>query len=254
MVTEKYLLRAGAEWQARQDAIALMYRNDCRPQSGRHPPFGANHHPQFQAALQAIIPWRSNRYTESLIRAAQQRFGDQFWGFWMLGGMSGGMGFIVDPAIKTEAQTALQEIMDAERHALQDGLPFASDPCGLRLRYQRTWYVAELLPASNRLMPVGYYALHMPRLLRADARDLNLTRRRELDYFGAACLTRPELARVVPLLFNQMLPHVSSPATKHRECMMYCSKTALIVISTNKFVPICGAGRIWLDAKPLTGE
>ncbi|MFN5927384.1 MAG: UTP--glucose-1-phosphate uridylyltransferase, partial [Roseiflexaceae bacterium] len=64
--------------------------------------------------------------------------------------------------------------------------------------------------ADQRLMPVGYYALHMPRLLRADAKTLNMTRRRELDYFGNACLSRPELARVVPMLFDRILPHVSN--------------------------------------------
>lgn len=215
MVTEKYLLRAGAEWQARQDAIALMTDMIAALKAGDIQRLGQITTRNFMGPLQTIIPWATNRYTEGLIRAAKQRFGDQFWGFWMLGGMSGGgMGFIVDPVIKVAAQNALQEIMDAERLALQDALPFAMKPVvyDFAINERGTW--AELLPATNRLMPVGYYALHMPRLLRATARDLNLTRRRELDYFGAACLTRPELARVVPLLFNQMLPHVSSPANQ----------------------------------------
>ncbi len=215
MVTEKYLLRAGAEWHARQDAIALMAEMIAALKAGDMRALGQITTRNFMGPLQTIIPWATNRYTEGLIRAAQQRFGEQFWGFWMLGGMSGGgMGFIVDPAIKTEAQAALQEIMDAERLALQDALPFAMTPVvyDFAINERGTW--AELLPADQRLMPVGYYALHMPRLLRTEARDLNLTRRRELDYFGAACLTRPELARVVPLLFNQMLPHVSSPANQ----------------------------------------
>ena len=215
MVTEKYLLRAGAEWQARQDAIALMTEMIAALKAGDIRTLGQITTRNFMGPLQTIIPWATNSYTEGLIRAAQQRFGERFWGFWMLGGMSGGgMGFIVDPAIKTEAQAALQEIMDAERLALQDALPFAMTPVvyDFAINERGTW--AELLPATNQLMPVGYYALHMPRLLRSDARDLNLTRRRELDYFGAACLTRPELARVVPMLFNQMLPHVSSPANQ----------------------------------------
>jgi len=215
MVTEKYLLRAGAEWQARQDAIALMTEMIAALKAGDMRTLGQITTRNFMGPLQTIIPWATNRYTEGLIRAAQQRFGAQFWGFWMLGGMSGGgMGFIVDPAIKTEAQAALQEIMDAERVALQDALPFAMTPVvyDFAINERGTW--AELLPSDQRLMPVGYYALHMPRLLRTEARDLNLTRRRELDYFGAACLTRPELARVVPMLFNQMLPHVSSSANQ----------------------------------------
>lgn len=213
MVTEKYLLRAGAEWQARQSAIALMTEMIDALKVGDIRALGQITTRNFMGPLQTIIPWATNRYTEGLIRAVKQRFGEQFWGFWMLGGMSGGgMGFIVDPAIKTDAQAALQSIMDAERVALQDALPFAMTPVvyDFAINERGTW--AQLLPATQRLMPVGYYALHMPRLLRANAGELNLTRRRELDYFGVACLTRPELARVVPMLFNQMLPHVSSPA------------------------------------------
>ena len=51
--------------------------------------------------IQTIIPWASNLYTETLIREVRAEFGDDFWGFWMLGGMSGGgMGFIFDPERK----------------------------------------------------------------------------------------------------------------------------------------------------------
>ena len=43
----------------------------------------------FFGPLQQIIPWASNYYTETLIRKTRERFGADFWGFWMLGGMSG---------------------------------------------------------------------------------------------------------------------------------------------------------------------
>lgn len=210
MVTEKYLLRAAHEWQARQDAIALMHDVIAALKDGDMRRLGAITTRNFTGPIQTIIPWATTRYTEGLIQAVRQRFGDQFWGFWMLGGMSGGgMGFIVDPAIKADAQAALQEIMDNERAALHHALPFAMKPVvyDFTINEQGTW--AQILPADNRLMPVGYYALHMPRLLRTDAQLLNMTRRRELDYFGTACLSRPELARVVPMLFDRMLPHVS---------------------------------------------
>ena len=62
----------------------------------------------FDGPIQTIIPWASNLYTETLIREVREEFGDAFWGFWMLGGMSGGgMGFIFDPAAKPEAQKRL---------------------------------------------------------------------------------------------------------------------------------------------------
>jgi hypothetical protein len=44
-------------------------------------------------------------FTERLIAETRGRFGADFWGFWMLGGMSGGgMGFIFDPSRKDEAK------------------------------------------------------------------------------------------------------------------------------------------------------
>lgn len=214
MVTEKYLLRAAREWHARGEAITLMQEVIAALKAGDMRRLGAVTTQNFTGPIQTIIPWATTRYTEGLIDAVKSRFGDQFWGFWMLGGMSGGgMGFIVDPAVKSAAQVALQEIMDAQRTDLQYALPFAMKPVvyDFAINERGTW--ADLLPVDNRLMPVGYYALHMPRLLRADAKTVNMTRRRELDYFGNACLSRPELARVVPMLFDRMLPHVSSDTT-----------------------------------------
>jgi hypothetical protein len=56
----------------------------------------------FQQPIQAIIPWATNYFTETLISRVRAEFGDAFWGFWMLGGMSGGgMGFIFAPEKKT---------------------------------------------------------------------------------------------------------------------------------------------------------
>ena len=46
-----------------------------------------------------IIPWVTNLFTETIIRQARELLGADFWGFLMLGGMSGGgMAFFVAPA------------------------------------------------------------------------------------------------------------------------------------------------------------
>lgn len=215
MVTEKYLLRSHAEWQARLEAISLMGQLIEALQHGDIRRVGQITTQNFRGPIQTIIPWATNRYTESLISAVQAEFGDKFWGFWMLGGMSGGgMGFIVDPSVKEQAQATLQRLMDDERQQLQDALPFAMRPVvyDFAINERGTW--AELHASSSDLMPVNYYALHMPALLRTDHRTLNQTRRTELDRFGAACLTNPALARVVPRLFDQMLPHATAPAAQ----------------------------------------
>ena len=54
------------------------------------PALGAATTRNFAGPLQTIIPAASNAYTEALIAASRDRFGADFWGFWMLGGMSGG--------------------------------------------------------------------------------------------------------------------------------------------------------------------
>src|SRR4030095_3549204 len=64
----------------------------------------------------------------------------------------------------------------------------------------------DLLTSDLALMPAGYYALTIPRLLRQELRDLSTLRRTELDKFGAACRTRPELRGMVQTLFAAMLP------------------------------------------------
>lgn len=210
MVTEKYLLRSSAEWQARLEAIALMKQLIEALRTGDIRRVGQITTQNFRGPIQTIIPWATNRYTEALIAEVEKRFGEKFWGFWMLGGMSGGgMGFIVDPLIKPEAQRALQEIMDSQRQQLNDALPFAMRPVvyDFTINQRGTW--ADLHAGELFLLPTSYYALHMPHLLRANPRTLNLTRRAELDRFGAACVSNPELARVVPRLFDQMLPHAT---------------------------------------------
>src|SRR5690606_30199099 len=83
----------------------------------------------FTGPLQTIIPWVSNRYTERLIAETRAAFGEDFWGFWMLGGMSGGgMGFIFAPHRKAEGQARLLKIMLAAKRDLEASLPFAMDP------------------------------------------------------------------------------------------------------------------------------
>jgi hypothetical protein len=66
--------------------------------------------------------------------------------------------------------------------------------------------VAGLLNGSSALLPVGYYTLTVPALLKQDRHALTAARRAELDKFGAACRARPELRNVVQSLFDSMLP------------------------------------------------
>ena len=209
MVTEKYLLRSAAEWQGRQEATRVLDEIIAALQAGDVQRIAAATTRNFFGPLQTIIPWATNLYTETIIARVRQRFGENFWGFWMLGGMSGGgMGFIFAPGHKPAAQTALAEIMAQTKRELQSALPFAMEPVvyDFAINARGTW--ADLLTGDRALMPAGYYSQIVPNLLNTDR--LSASRRSELDKFGAACRTQPELAGMVNTLFDRLFPHTKS--------------------------------------------
>ena len=207
MVTEKYLLRSESEWQGRQDALTVLDEVVSALRRGDIRALAAATTRNFREPIQTIIPWASTRYTELLIERAREAFGEDFWGFWMLGGMSGGgMGFIFAPHRKQEAQSRLQEIMSATKRELQHALPFAMEPVVFDYAINERGTFADLLAGEAALMPHGYYALTIPHLVRQDRQDLPPARRAELDKVGAAARTRPELRGLVQNLFDALLP------------------------------------------------
>lgn len=211
MVTEKYLLRSAREWTARQAALGILDEVLDALRRGDIRALGAATTRNFRGPLQAIIPWASNHYTERLIAQAEAAFGSDFWGFWMLGGMSGGgMGFIFAPEKKAVAQSWLQETMLVTKRELAHALPFAMDPVvfDYAINERGTW--AELLDGEQALMPANYYALTVPALLRQDRQQLPNARRAELDRLGAAARSRPELRGLVQTLFDAFLPRGKS--------------------------------------------
>jgi hypothetical protein len=207
MVTEKYLLRCGPEWQARQEILAVLHEILGTLRTGDVQAIGAATTRNFQKPIQAIIPWATNFFTETIIAKISREFGTDFWGFWMLGGMSGGgMGFIFAPERKAEAQKRLQEIMSATKQELVAALPFAMEPVvyDFTINERGTW--ADLLTGASGLMPAGYYTMTVPPLLRQNWSELSPLRRAELDTFATACRTKPELRGMVQTLFDVMLP------------------------------------------------
>ncbi len=207
MVTEKYLLRSAAEWKGRQDALGVLDEVIGALQRGDIRALGAATTRNFRGPIQTIIPWASTHFTEMLIARAEEAFGADFWGFWMLGGMSGGgMGFIFAPGRKLEAQGRMLEIMLQTKRELQHALPFAMDPVVFDYRINENGTCADLLSEEAALMPANYYALTIPGLLRRERHALPPTRRAELDKFGAAARNRPELRGMVQTLFDVLLP------------------------------------------------
>ena len=229
MVTEKYLLRSEAEWQGRQEALGVLDEilvllrdptQDATRNTGSASSVlrwentiqkiaNATTH-NFFGPIQTIIPWASTAYTEALIDKAKAAFGEKFWGFWMLGGMSGGgMGFIVAPEIKAEAQTTLQEIMRETKRDMQSALPFAMEPVVYDFAINPHGTFADVLDANDTPLPVSYYGLHVPMLAKQDRAELTRSRRAELDQVAAAARTNPAMGGLVQSLFDRLLPRVA---------------------------------------------
>ena len=207
MVTEKYLLRSDAEWKARKSMLGILDEILGSLRAGKVAGVGQATTRNFFEPIQTIIPWASNYFTETLIERVRTEFGDAFWGFWMLGGMSGGgMGFIFSPDKKAIAQERLQQIMSETKGELQNALPFSMEPVVYDFAINERGTFSDLLEGGSALMPPGYYTLMVPALLRQDRHSLSGLRRAELDKFGAACRTRAELRGVVQTLFDVMLP------------------------------------------------
>ena len=212
MVTEKYLLRSTKEWAARQDAMQVLEEITQALCAGDLRRVGHLTDRNFAEPLQQIIPWCSNRYTERLISSCREKYADRFWGFWMLGGMSGGgMGFIFDPAVKQEASQWLGDTMLQVKQELEHSLPFAMDPVVYDFEINDAGTSAELV--SGPAMPKGYYEIVVPALLRRDMQRLSPAQRAELEQVSRVCREgwhdRTSLSGLPACLLNRMLPDVA---------------------------------------------
>ena len=207
MVTEKYLLRSEKEWAGRQQAIGTLDEILGHLKTGNVEAIGEATERNFRGPIQTIIPWAGNLYTDRLIEQARAEFGADFWGFWMLGGMSGGgMGFIFHPRHKAAGMTRLQEIMQDTKARLERAVPFAMQPVVYDFAINERGTRADLQEEGNALMPADYYRLTIPGILRQEPWLLSPAQRAELDRFGTASRTAPALVDVLPSLLRSMLP------------------------------------------------
>jgi hypothetical protein len=214
MVTEKFLLGTTPEWEARQHLLRTFDDILGAVRSGDIRQFGRLATENFRGPLQTIIPWISNLYTERLIAQAEAAFGGRFWGFWMLGGMSGGgMGFVFDPAVKSEAEARMLEIMRDEKRQLEAALPFAMDPLVYRFAVNETGTTAELRRGAQAILSPEYYLFMMPRWLHEGSRSFSMTRQREIEAFARRDLSGPSAEKVGQALVQRLLP---SSASRHK--------------------------------------
>src|SRR4029079_3843182 len=205
------------EWRARQDALAIFegivaaVRRAHVKENGRLPT--AN----WDGPLKTIIPWVSNAFTEAIIREARATLGDDFWGFLMLGGMSGGgMAFFVAPGRRAEFLGQIAAIMKRAKEALDDALPFAMDPVAYDFGINPEGTVATLVTGSDAMMPSRYYTLQVPRMIAAGTATLDRMRKADIDHFATHCADGGELLRVFRKMINHLFPvtHAAADPTK----------------------------------------
>ncbi|UFH52001.1 UTP--glucose-1-phosphate uridylyltransferase [Spirosoma sp. KNUC1025] len=222
MVSEKYLLRGDREWAARQQTNQIFDNILGAIKEGDIRKLGANTARNWEYPIKTIIPWASTYFTEQIIAKAKKQFGDDYYGFLMLGGMSGGgMGMFVNPAHYEDYKMQVLDILRKTKNELSDSLPFAMEPVvyNWSINDKGTW--ANLHEGTDALMPEQYYGIHMSELVRKDPSSIPYGRRAEIDFFTTYCeqnnLAYPLLRTIVSNLFNVSDPTSQSNRTVENE-------------------------------------
>jgi hypothetical protein len=217
MVTEKYLLRLKKEWDGRQQAINYFDEVVQKLKAGDIKAIGAFTQKNFEGPIQQIIPWATTVYTEKLIKQVTTEFKDKFWGFWMMGGMSGGgMGFIFEPSVKKQAQKRLQQIMSDTKKELEHAIPFAMEPVVYDFKINENGTFGELLQGKKALLPEAYYSLILPNLLKKDLHSMPVSQQNELNSLGAAYKASDVYHNFAANLFDLILPQKESASSQQK--------------------------------------
>ncbi len=213
MVTEKYLVRGEAEWAARADALAIFTELVAAVRSADVTRVGDATTRNWDGPLKTIIPWVSNAFTEAIIAESRAALGDDFRGFLMLGGMSGGgMGFFVAPHRKAAFRDEVKAIMSGVKARLDDALPFAMEPVVYDFRINPNGTFAEMIEGTAASMPARYYALQASAMIASGPREVEPRRQADIDHFASHCPDTNELIRVFRTMINGLFPVAKNAA------------------------------------------
>lgn len=156
MVTEKYLLKYEREWNARLRGLELFDGIVSAIRAGDMKLLGQLTTQDWEESIQQVIPWVNNAFTEELIDRAKTMFGDDYWGFLMLGGMSGGgMAFIVNPHIKEDFRGKIHVVMRELKDKYRSSYPFIIDPVVYDFAINHDGITATLRKGALALLPQG---------------------------------------------------------------------------------------------------
>ncbi|RYE07295.1 MAG: UTP--glucose-1-phosphate uridylyltransferase, partial [Sphingobacteriaceae bacterium] len=214
MVSEKYLLRGEKEWSARQQTNQI-YDNILEAiKTGDIQKIASSTAANWEGPIKTIIPWASTFFTEQIIAKAKKQFGYDYYGFLMLGGMSGGgMGMFVNPEKYESYKKKVLEILQDTKKELSSSLPFAMEPVVYNWSINNRGSWSNLLRANEALMPEQYYGIHVSGLVKQDPASVSYIRRAEIDFFTTYCeknnLAYPLLRTIISNLFK-----VSDPSSQ----------------------------------------
>lgn len=154
----------------------------------------------------------------------------------MLGGMSGGgMGFFVDPSVKQEALTEIQEIMRSAKQDLEKSLPFAMDPVVYEFTINANGTYGELLAGEEALLPPIYYKQVIPNLVKEDIKNMPSDRLAELQAFTRSCDQNAQFQQAIPQFFKQLLPDTESKRITGVTWTSYSRRTDSIPSNMRRF-------------------
>jgi len=212
MVTEKYLVRGEREWSARLEAMDIYEGIVESLKHGDIRRLASLTTQNFEGPLQTIIPWCSNRFTEALIERCKDRWGEQYWGFLMLGGMSGGgMGFFFAPEVQQEARRWLLDTSVRLKQTLSTRLPFAMDPVVYDFEINEQGSCSVLLEGQQANMPDRYFSLMAPKWIRKATKELSEQSKRDLVRLNQACSMDPTRSQK---LLERLLPAANQTANE----------------------------------------
>ena len=221
MVTEKYLLRSEKDWIARQKTNRIFDNILDAIREGDIKKLAGNTEDNFFGPIKTIIPWASTYFTEQIISKAKKKFGADYYGFLMLGGMSGGgMGTFVNPEKYEASKSTMLEILSETRQELAASMPFAMNPVvyNWSINHKGSW--STLHEGNEALMPEQYYAIHVSGLVKKDPAAVSYIRRAEIDYFTTHCQQNnqayPLLRTIVSNLFQ-----VSDPSSQGNQSVQH---------------------------------
>jgi galactokinase/mevalonate kinase-like predicted kinase len=236
MVTEKYLLRSAEEWQARQDALAIFEEIRAAVRAADVRKIGALTTRNWEGPLKTIVPWVSNRFTETIISEAKAALGADFWGFLMLGGMSGGgMGLFVAPERHDQFRDTFAAILTRVKSSLDDALPFAMDPVVYDFRINPHGSFAALETDAQAMMPARYYTLQVRRMIAEGTAVVDSHRKADIDHFANNHQNASELLGVFRTMINNLFPVARSAGDSAREAW---DRDSEVIRRENGFDPV----------------